>query len=207
MNGGTALSIAGDDFAVLAADTRMSAGFNILSRNQTKIVRLTEKCLLASCGCKTDADTLHKMLRARLTMYHHQHGKEASTPAIAQMLSNILYYKRFFPYYTFNLLSGVDEHGRGCVYTYDAIGSYERVYSSAQGSGQSLMMPVLDNQVYGKNMQTGKPTLSQGEVVDLIKDVFSSATERDIYTGDGLEIMVVDKHGINVLETLELRRD
>jgi len=68
-------------------------------------------------------------------------------------------------------------------------------------------MPVLDNQVYGKNMQTGKPTLSQGEVVDLIKDVFSSATERDIYTGDGLEIMVVDKHGINVLETLELRRD
>jgi 20S proteasome subunit beta 6 len=33
------------------------------------------------------------------------------------------------------------------VYTYDAVGSYERVGYSAQGSGSTLIMPVLDNQL------------------------------------------------------------
>jgi hypothetical protein len=37
--------------------------------------------------------------------------------------------------------------GKGCVFTYDAVGSYERTGYSAQGTGSTLIMPVLDNQL------------------------------------------------------------
>lgn len=37
--------------------------------------------------------------------------------------------------------------GKGCVFTYDAVGSYERVGYSAQGSGATLITPFLDNQL------------------------------------------------------------
>jgi 20S proteasome subunit beta 6 len=39
-NGGTTVVIAGDDYAIAAGCTRMSSGYEILSRNQTKLFSL-----------------------------------------------------------------------------------------------------------------------------------------------------------------------
>lgn len=39
-NGGTVVAVAGDDYCVVAASTRMSTGYSILTRNKTKILRL-----------------------------------------------------------------------------------------------------------------------------------------------------------------------
>lgn len=45
-------------------------------------------------------------------MYAHNHARPMSVSAAAQLLSNTLYYKRFFPFYTFNLCAGLDEQGK-----------------------------------------------------------------------------------------------
>jgi len=58
--------------------------------------------------------------------------------------SNTLYGKRFFPYYTFNLLAGLDENNHGVLYGYDAIGSFDKFNYGCQGSGQKIIMPLLD---------------------------------------------------------------
>jgi 20S proteasome subunit beta 6 len=217
-NGGTTIGISGKDFAILGSDTRLSRGYSILSRDQPKCIRLTDKCVLVSAGMKADRDNLHKMLKTRLVMYEHQHGKPMSTPAIAQMLSNTLYHRRFFPIYAFNVLGGLDEKGQGAIYTYDAIGSFERVFYSASGSGQSLTMPILDNQV-GLHNQLDKTEpfqcpgvvpiredLEKGEALELMKDAFTSAGERDIYTGDHVDLWCITADGIDY-ERFDLKRD
>ncbi|KAJ8039161.1 Proteasome subunit beta type-1-B [Holothuria leucospilota] len=140
-------------------------------------------------------------------MYMHDHNKEMSCNAVAAMLSKVLYYRRFFPYYTYNIIAGLDEEGKGCVYSFDPVGSYEREVYRAAGSASSLLQPLLDNQVGGKN-QEGFVTapVSLEKAIALIKDVFISAAERDIYTGDGIVIHIITKDGIKE-ERFPLRRD
>lgn len=44
-------------------------------------------------------------------MYKHSNNKTMSSGAIAAMLSTILYGRRFFPYYVYNIIGGLDEEG------------------------------------------------------------------------------------------------
>merc|ERR1739838_816885 len=97
MNGGTALAIAGENFSVIASDTRLSQGFSIHTRDSPKTYRLSENTVLACTGFHGDVLTLTKMIGVRMKM---------STKAIAAMLSTMLYYRRFFPYYTYNIIAG-----------------------------------------------------------------------------------------------------
>jgi len=205
------LAVAGEDYCIVAASTRMSSGFDILTRNSSKLLQLNESVVIASAGMQADTKALHKMLQSRHVMYHHANNRNMSVSAAAQLLSNTLYYKRFFPYYTFNLCAGLDEQGRGAVYNYDAIGSYERSGYFCQGSGKELIQPVLDNQLKAasplalpaKNTLTSLP---MEQALDLVKDAFVSAGERDIYTGDEVEILIITKDGTRK-DTLQLKLD
>ena len=59
------------------------------------------------CICKYVFNLSHVFLQ----MYEHEHHKKMSCKAVAAMLSTILYYRRFFPYYTYNILAGLDDEG------------------------------------------------------------------------------------------------
>ncbi|XP_022738386.1 proteasome subunit beta type-1-like isoform X2 [Durio zibethinus] len=81
---------------------------------------------------------------------------------------------------------GSDAEGKGCVFTYDAVGSYERVGYGNQRTGSTLIMPFLDSQLKSPSplllpAQDAVTPLVKYEAVDLVKTVFASATERDIY--------------------------
>mgnify|MGYP002631805484 CR=1 FL=1 len=200
-NGGTVLAIAGADFAIVAGDTRMSTGFSIKSRTVSKIFEIVPGTTLGTGGFRGDITTLQKLLRAKVTQYAHRHREEMKPHAVAQMLANTLYGKRFFPYYTWNVVAGLDENGVGVVYSYDPVGNYERVRVSVTGSGESLIQPLLDNQLERQHQALGAkpPVLSTDltieQTIELVKDAFVSASERDIRTGDCVEICIITKEG------------
>lgn len=210
-NGGTCVAVAGADYAIVAASTRMASGFSILTRKSTKMCAVSPKVVVASAGFAGDAATLHKVLKSRDAAFRHAHGGPMSVVALAQLLSNTLYHKRFFPYFTFNLAVGLDADGKGAVYAYDAVGSYERTGYSCQGTGKDLIQPVLDNQLKADSpllvpARESVTAMPAERALDLVKAAFVAAGERDIYTGDAVEILVITAGGIERHE-LELKKD
>jgi len=174
--------------------------------------------VLSVVGFAADGQALKERLDTIVKMYRYQHGKPMSVKACAQRLSTILYEKRFFPYYVHAILGGLDEEGKGALYSYDPVGSYEREQCRAAGAAASLIMPFLDNQVNFKNqyipgsgeghaLEARKPEpLPRAEVEQLVRDAFTSAVERHIEVGDGLQMLVITKDGIE--ETFDpLKRD
>jgi 20S proteasome subunit beta 6 len=213
-NGGTVVAVAVGDRVVVAGDTRISTSYSIVSRKTSKLCVLTPKVVLATSGMLVDAQVLQKTLQAHVANYLHKQGQLPSLEACARLLSNILYSRRFFPYYTFNLLAGIDSTGKGAVYGYDAIGSFDRLAYGAQGTGIELLVPVLDNQLKGSN-QTNPQSLTtsatgeaeySGDPLELVKNIVTSCAERDIYTGDTLELLDLTSAGITRHE-VPLRSD
>jgi len=208
-NGGSVVAIAGEDYAIIASDTRLSSGqgYSILSREQPKLFNLSKSTVLGSTGCWCDILTFNKVAEMRMKTYRHNHNKEMTTPAVAQMTSTMLYHKRFFPYYISNILAGLDGQGRGCLFSYDPVGHCEKNTYIAGGSSCTLLQPLLDNQVGMKNMKgVEEASLPLEKAMNIIHDVFVSAAEREIHTGDGICFRIITKNGIRE-ENQPLRRD
>lgn len=209
-NGGTVVAIAGKDYVIVASETRLSTGYQIYTRNQSKLFQLTPKTILGSTGCWCDALTFAKVIEGRVKNYLYEHNQTITTTAIAQLVSTMLYYKRFFPYYISNIVAGLDEEGRGAIYSYDPVGHHSKVMYSASGSSGALIQPFLDNRVGLKNIQDLAPDaeiqLPLEDALRIVKDVFVSAGERDIYVGDQVDIRVITAAGIQQ-HKFNLRRD
>jgi 20S proteasome subunit beta 6 len=74
-----------------------------------------------------DAQGLLRLVELLVGEYEWQQSRSIGTEALARLLSNYLYYRRDFPFYTHNIVAGLDGDGAGAVYWYDSIGSFERV--------------------------------------------------------------------------------
>ena len=70
-NGGSIIGIAGDDFVVLAGDTRHTSGYNINSRMEKKVFRLGESSslVLATVGFGADAKDIADTMRRAVDVW------------------------------------------------------------------------------------------------------------------------------------------
>lgn len=60
------MAIAGEDYAIIAADSRLSTGFSIFTREQEKLFKLSDTTVLGCSGCWCDTLTLARILQARM---------------------------------------------------------------------------------------------------------------------------------------------
>jgi 20S proteasome subunit beta 6 len=118
--------------------------------------------LIASAGCQTDCEMLKRLVRADLRTARYFSEGGIGPDQVATLLSQMLYSRRGFPFYSFCVVAGLacnddddDDNGNeqqqsesrgGQVFVYDAVGSYEQVAVATSGTGRELLQPILDRQ-------------------------------------------------------------
>ena len=147
---------------------------------------------IGSSGCSTDCCQLQRTVSAdfRAASYFGQISR-FDPDQVANMLSQTLYERRGFPYYTFCVVSGLDieDSGQGKAYVYDAIGSYERVAVAAAGTGRELLQPILDRMFEAKS-DNKQVDGTVSEAVETLCKAYRSVSEREIGVGDKLVLHV-----------------
>ncbi|KAH8269566.1 hypothetical protein KR018_009408 [Drosophila ironensis] len=198
VSGGTIVAIAGNDFAMIAADTRLTSGKVIYSRNEKKLFRLTNKTVMGCTGCWADCQSLTRLLTVDIVPdYQFKNNRPPSTNALVHCTSVTLYNRRFDPYQAQIIMVGIDEHNKGSVTVFDCIGHITSESYATAGTAAYMLAPVLDQLMTKPNSDTGEVEVMTAErAVSVTVDLFNAAAERDIFTGDSVIINVITKDGI-----------
>ncbi len=185
MPGATAVGISFDDGIVLASERRIAYGNFLVSKSTKKTFPLTTNVAAACAGLVADMQLLSLQIKALAKIRKMEIKRDVPPNSIAKMMSNLMYERRFFPLLTQVIVGGLVD--KPVIYTLDPLGSVLPDEYAAVGTGAEMALGVLD--------QSYKEKLTEKEAVDLAIKSVRSATMRDSFSGDGIDILVINKQG------------
>ena len=185
MPGATAVGITYDGGVVFASEKRIAYGNFLVSKNTKKTFKITPKVGAACAGLVADMQILSLQISALAKIRKMELKRDVPPNSIAKMMSNMMYERRFFPLLTQVIVGGVVD--KPIIYTLDPLGSVLPDEYAAVGTGAEMALGVLDPQF--------KENMSEQEAVDLAVKAVRSATMRDSFSGDGIDVMVINKDG------------
>lgn len=193
--GTTTVVVVCDKAVVLATDKRASTGYLIAHKNAQKLFKITDTIGATCAGVVGDIQSLIGLLEAEANLYEMKNGKKISTKALARLTSNILQGQRYYPLIAWLILGGYDSNGAE-AYSIDPIGGVNKDTMISTGSGSTMAYGVLEDR-FRENM-----TLEEG--IELSIRAINAAIQRDLATGDGIAVAVVDSSGYRELSKEEI---
>jgi len=199
--GTTTVGIICKDSIVLAADKRATLGGGyIINKKVEKITIVNDNVAVTMAGTVSDAQLVIKLLKSELQIKQMRKEDRLSTKEAANLLGRMVYQniRKFstIPGVSQFILAGRDDEG---IHLYDIFpdGSVTKCDEYvASGSGSMLgAFPILDG-YYKKDMTTE-------EGMKLAVKAINAALQRDNASGDGFDIVVIDKDKIKKVMTKE----
>ena len=190
--GTTTVALLCKEGVVLAADKRATSGYIISHKKFDKIINITDNIAVTVAGTVSDVQLLAKYIKAELKLKLIRTERESTVKEAANLLSMLVYSNirklSLIPGISHFLVGGRDESGFH-IYDLAPDGSIVDVddYTSS-GSGSVMVYGVLET-LYKKNM-------SVDEGFRLAVKSINAAVQRDIASGNGIDIVTITKEGI-----------
>lgn len=198
--GTTTVGIVCKDGIVLCADKRVTSGYLISYKKFLKIAQISENIAVTVAGSVSDVQLLVKLIKAELKLKEIRGGRDVSVKEATNLLSSLVYgsirQMSMIPSISHFIIGGKDNKGFHC-YDLSPDGSMiETDEYVSSGSGSVMAYGVLET-LYKKDM-----TVEEG--VKLGAKAINAAVQRDIASGNGIDVWTITKDGVNELLSKEL---
>ncbi|MDR4511753.1 MAG: proteasome subunit beta [Nitrososphaeraceae archaeon] len=193
--GTTTCALSCVDGVVLAADTRASAGFFIADRNVMKIQKVDRHLGMTIAGGVADAQNLVDTMRYNANIYRISNKRNIPVHSAARLCSNILFNQRYFPYYVQIIMAGYDGTCPGQIYNIDLFGSLTEEKFISTGSGSPVAYGYLESEF--------KENMNVMDAYKIALQAIAAAIRRNAGTGDGINVVIIDKNGYRELSKEE----
>ena len=181
--GTTTVGLVCKDAVVLGTDKRATMSYFVASKTAEKVHRIQDHLWMTIAGSVADAQYLIDVLKAETTLYQLNKEKPIKVKSAGQMLANILYQNKMFPYEVGHILGGVTEEEGPVLLDIGAYGSILPEKYCAVGSGQNFSYGVLEAKY--------KDGLTPAEGKEIVKKAVTSSIIRDMASGNGIDIVVI----------------
>ena len=182
------------DGVVLGADRRATAGTIVMSKTAKKIEKITDYIAIAGTGGVADIQLTAKIASAELRLQELRTKTKPSVKSAAHLLAMLTYRgirtPSMIPSIVGSLLAGVDEDGKSYLFTIEHAGSVQEVtdFDANFSSGMPYIIGLLESEY--------KKDINIKEGIELAKKCLKSSTQRDIGSGNGIDIYSITKAGI-----------
>ena len=191
LHGTTTVAIKVKDGVVLCADMRASAGYFIANNNTMKIQKIEHHAGLTLAGGVADAQNIVDVLRYHANVYRIQNQEPIAIKSLSRLTSLMFHQNRGYPFIADILLGGYDNGGPQ-LFNIDMFGSVEEKNYVTTGSGSPVAYGLLEEE-YKEDL-----SLDGAKLVAL--RAVKAAITRNIGTGDGINVALIDKNGFRLLE-------
>merc|ERR1711892_695796 len=198
-NGAAIVAMVGKDCVAVAADRRFGIQAQTVTTDFQKVFKMEDHLYIGLAGLATDVQTLAQKLRMRVNLYNMEEHREMSPKALLALISNMLYEKRFGPYFAEPVIAGLNKDGKPFVASCDLIGCPNE-------PEDFVVSGTASEQLYGMCESVWEKDMGPDQLFEAISQALLNGVDRDAVSGWGAIVHVIEKDKVTT-RTLKGRMD
>lgn len=188
-NGAAMCAMTGKGCVAIASDTRLGVQAQTVSCDFQKIFRMGKRLMVGLPGLATDVMTVSQKLTFRTNLYKLREERDIRPQTFMNMISSLLYERRFGPYFVEPIVAGLDPDGAPYVATMDLIGCPMVTKDFVVGG-------TCSEQLYGMCESLYQEDMEPDDLFECISQALLNSQDRDALSGWGGVVHIIEKDKI-----------
>lgn len=199
-NGAAVVAMKGKNCVAIASDRRFGIQAQTVGMDFQKIFEMGSRLYVGLPGLATDVQTVSQRLKFRLNLYELRENRQIKPKTFLSMVSNLLYERRFGPYFVEPVIAGLDTKTlEPYVASLDLIGC-------PMETEDFVVSGTCTEQLYGMCESLWEPDMEPEDLFECISQSLLNAVDRDAVSGWGAIVHIIEADKVTT-RTLKARMD